>query len=155
MFLTEFTSPYNSGSKREKELKLKWFFIRNFPFSETIWLHFRCSPLSPARPSDKSITNTKTTENEGGKFGGGGELVPLSLCPPQRTNKICPWSIAGPPQREAGQCPPWATARLNKAEYIWVKRKPTWCHLFYYLFNTHSMLNMFRPLIRPSSGVCD
>jgi len=23
------------------------------------------------------------------------------------------------------------------------------------LFNTHSMLNMFRPLIRPSSGVCD
>ena len=39
--------------------------------------------------------------------------------------------------------------------YSWVKRKPTWCHLFYYLFNTHSMLNMFRPLIRPSSGVCD
>jgi len=38
---------------------------------------------------------------------------------------------------------------------ICVKRKPTWCHLFYYLFNTHSMLNMFRPLIRPSSGVCD
>ena len=32
---------------------------------------------------------------------------------------------------------------------------PTWCHLFYYLLNTHSMLNMFRPLIRPSSGVCD
>jgi len=28
--------------------------------------------------------------------------------------------------------------------YSWVKRKPTWCHLFYYLFNTHSMLNMFR-----------
>jgi len=21
--------------------------------------------------------------------------------------------------------------------YSWVKRKPTWCHLFYYLFNTH------------------
>jgi len=39
--------------------------------------------------------------------------------------------------------------------YSWVKRKPTWCHLFYYLFNTHSVLNMFRPLIRPSSGVCD
>ena len=39
--------------------------------------------------------------------------------------------------------------------YSWVKRKPTWCQLFYYLFNTHSMLNMFRPLIRPSSGVCD
>ena len=35
------------------------------------------------------------------------------------------------------------------------KEKPTWCHLFYYIFNTHSMLNMFRPLIRPSSGVCD
>ena len=35
------------------------------------------------------------------------------------------------------------------------KEKPTCCHLFYYLFNTHSMLNMFRPLIRPSSGVCD
>ena len=30
--------------------------------------------------------------------------------------------------------------------YSWVKRKPTWCHLFYYLFNTHSMLNMFRPM---------
>jgi len=25
--------------------------------------------------------------------------------------------------------------------YSWVKRKPTWCHLFYNLFNTHSMLN--------------
>ena len=35
------------------------------------------------------------------------------------------------------------------------KEKPSWCHLFYYIFNTHSMLNMFRPLIRPSSGVCD
>ena len=35
------------------------------------------------------------------------------------------------------------------------EKKPTWCHLFYYLFNTHSLLNMFRPLIRPSSGVCD
>jgi len=23
------------------------------------------------------------------------------------------------------------------------------------LFNIHSLLNMFRPLIRPSSGVCD
>jgi len=43
----------------------------------------------------------------------------------------------------------------NKLGLDWVKRKPTWCHLFYYLFNTHSMLNMFRPLIRPSSGVCD
>ena len=39
--------------------------------------------------------------------------------------------------------------------YSCVKRKPNWCHLFYYLFNTHSMLIMFRPLIRPSSGVCD
>jgi len=35
------------------------------------------------------------------------------------------------------------------------KEKPTWCHLFYYIFNTHSMLNMFRPFIRPSLGVCD
>jgi len=26
---------------------------------------------------------------------------------------------------------------------------------FIILFNAHSMLNMFRPLIRPSSGVCD
>jgi len=24
-----------------------------------------------------------------------------------------------------------------------------------YLFNTHSLFNMFRPLIRPSSGACD
>ena len=35
------------------------------------------------------------------------------------------------------------------------REKPTWCHLFYYLFNSHSLLNMFRPLIRPSSGVAD
>ena len=36
----------------------------------------------------------------------------------------------------------------------WVKRKPTWCHLFYYFIQC-SFNNMFRPLIRPSSGACD
>ena len=45
---------------------------------------------------------------------------------------------------------------LSSSIILWAsKEKPTWCHLFYYIFNTHSMLNMFRPLIRPSSGVCD
>jgi len=37
----------------------------------------------------------------------------------------------------------------------WVKRNQLDATYFIILFNAHSMLNMFRPLIRPSSGVCD
>jgi len=50
----------------------------------------------------------------------------------------------------------WTFKKLAVKNFKYLSKEiPTWCHLFYYLFNTHSMLNMFRPLIRPSSGVCD
>ena len=42
----------------------------------------------------------------------------------------------------------------NYKNHSCVKRKTNLMPLIL-LFNTHSLLNMFRPLIRPSSGVCD
>jgi len=39
--------------------------------------------------------------------------------------------------------------------YSCVKRKKTNLMPLILLFNIHSLFNMFRPLIRPSSGVCD
>jgi len=41
---------------------------------------------------------------------------------------------------------PYQTLRIFK------NKRPTWCHS---LFLFHSMLNMFRTLIHPSSGACD
>ena len=140
--------------KREKR------FETNFPskisiFWKKVTAIFGYSPFSPARPSDKSIIIMKMTmkhwwndsdrikPNLLGWGGVGGNLVLLSLCQPQILNKRCPGSNPRPPQRETGHCPPWAMARLKKAELVCL------CSFSYRVFSKKS--GKFGKLLRTVS----